>query len=120
MTSAAPDDRLWSAISDPTRVRVIEVLLDGDANISEVARRLPVSRQAVAKHLSVLARAGLVESARDGRELRYHLAPARLADARAALAERAAAWDTRLDRLKAMAEGATHAAATERSTVDPS
>lgn len=55
----------------------------------------------------------LVESARDGRERRYHLAPTRLADARSALAERAAAWDARLGRLKAMAEGATHAATTE-------
>jgi ArsR family transcriptional regulator, cadmium/lead-responsive transcriptional repressor len=106
MTQPAPDDRLWSAISDPTRVRVIEVLLDGAANVSEVARRLPVSRQAVAKHLAVLAGVGLVEAARDGRELRYHLAPERLADARLALTERAEAWDARLARLKALAEAA--------------
>ena len=113
MTLPAPDDRLWSAIAEPTRVRVIDVLLEGDANVTEVARRLPISRQAVAKHLAVLARAGLVESAREGREIRYRLAPARLADARSALAERAAAWDARLIRIKSMAERATGAASTE-------
>jgi DNA-binding transcriptional ArsR family regulator len=104
VSPSALDERLWSAIGEPTRVRVIDVLLEGDANVSQVASRLPVSRQAVAKHLAVLERSGLVESARVGRQLRYHLASERLAAARSALAERAAAWDARLVRIKTLAE----------------
>jgi DNA-binding transcriptional ArsR family regulator len=100
------DDRLWSAIAEPTRLRVIDILLNGDASATEVAGRLPVTRQAVAKHLAVLGRVGLVEFERDGREVRYRLAPARLEQARTALEERAAEWDARLTRIKTMAEAA--------------
>jgi DNA-binding transcriptional ArsR family regulator len=109
MTPAEIDDRLWSAIAEPTRLRVIDVLLEGDASATELAGRLPVTRQAVAKHLAVLERVGLVEFEREGREVRYRLALARLAEARSALEERAAAWDTRLTRIKAMAEAVADA-----------
>ena len=67
---------------------------------TELAETLPVSRQAVVKHLQVLGRAGLVTSARDGREVRYSFAAAPLADAAEWIAEEGSNWDDRLDRLR--------------------
>ena len=63
----AVDDDLWSAIGDPTRRRMLDLLLaDGDGTATTLGRQLPVTRQAVAKHLSVLDRAGLVRAAPQG------------------------------------------------------
>jgi ArsR family transcriptional regulator, cadmium/lead-responsive transcriptional repressor len=98
------DPELWAAVAEPRRLELIEILLDGEASISEVARQVPVSRQATAKHLEVLARAGLVESRRTGREVRFQLDPDRLEEIRTAMARRAAAWDRRLARIKQLAE----------------
>jgi DNA-binding transcriptional ArsR family regulator len=65
---------------------------------------LPISRQAVAKHLAVLDRAGLVEGRRQGREVRYSVRPDRLDTASRRLAEVAAGWDARLATIKHLAE----------------
>jgi ArsR family transcriptional regulator, cadmium/lead-responsive transcriptional repressor len=106
--AAAPEvDELWSAVADPTRRRVLDVLLDrGEATATVVAGQLPVTRQAVAKHLAVLDRAGLVEGRRQGRELRYAVRPQRLVAATRSLAEVAAEWDARLAAIKRIAEAA--------------
>ncbi len=65
------DDELWDAVADPTRRRLLDVLLaHGEATATTLAGELPVTRQAVAKHHAVLDRAGLVEGRRRGRELR--------------------------------------------------
>jgi len=102
---AADADELWSAIADPTRRRVLDVLLDrGEATATTVAGELPVTRQAVAKHLVVLDRAGLVEGRRRGREVRYAVRPERLVVAARSMAEVAAQWDTRLAAIKRIAE----------------
>jgi DNA-binding transcriptional ArsR family regulator len=102
---AADADELWSAIADPTRRRVLDVLLDrGEATATTVAGELPVTRQAVAKHLVVLDRAGLVEGRRRGREVRYAVRPERLVAAARSMAEVAAEWDTRLAAIKRIAE----------------
>jgi ArsR family transcriptional regulator, cadmium/lead-responsive transcriptional repressor len=102
---AAGADELWSAVGDPTRRRVLDVLLDrGEATATTVAGELPVTRQAVAKHLVVLDRAGLVEGRRRGREVRYAVRPARLGAAARSMAEVAAEWDTRLQAIKRIAE----------------
>jgi ArsR family transcriptional regulator, cadmium/lead-responsive transcriptional repressor len=103
-------DELWSAIAEPTRRRVLDVLLDhGEATATAVAGELPVTRQAVTKHLVVLDRAGLVEGRREGREMRYSIRPQRLAAATRSLAQVAAEWDERLAAIKRIAEAAAAA-----------
>ena len=99
--------RLWSAIADPTRLRVIDILLtEGDATATRIAAGLPISRQGVAKHLAVLEAAGLVARRRAGKEVRFAVRPERLDLARRRMAEVSAAWDSRLGRIKRMAESA--------------
>ena len=99
------DDRLWSAIGDPTRRRMIDLLLSGGGGTAtSLSDRLPVTRQAVAKHLVVLDRAGLVLARTEGRERRYLVDQAQLARAVAELASVGASWDARLQRIKAIAE----------------
>jgi len=99
------DDDLWSAIGDPTRRRILDVLLiDGDGTATTVSEQLPVTRQAVAKHLDVLDRVALVRSAPAGREKRYRVDDAQLARAVAQMAAVGAAWDARLQRIKHIAE----------------
>ena len=101
----AVDDELWSAIGDPTRRRMLDILLaDGVATSTRLSEQLPVTRQAVAKHLAVLARAGLVHVTPAGRERRYQVDEARLSRAVAQLTDVGAAWDARLDRIKRLAE----------------
>src|SRR3954468_20638922 len=103
--ATADVDELWSAVGDPTRRRVLDVLLDrGEATATTVAGELPVTRQAVTKHLAVLDRAGLVEGRRRGREVRYVVRPQRLGAATRSMAQVAAEWDTRLSAIKRIAE----------------
>ena len=76
----AVDDELWSAIGDPTRRRMLDLLLiDGDGTATTLSEQLPVTRQAVAKHLGVLDRVGLVRARRPSREKRYRVDDAQLA-----------------------------------------
>jgi DNA-binding transcriptional ArsR family regulator len=101
----AVDDDLWSAVGDPTRRRVLDLLLvEGGGTATTLSRRLPVTRQAVAKHLGVLDRVGLVQAAPAGREKRYRVDDAQLARAVAQLASVGSAWDARLQRIKRIAE----------------
>jgi len=98
------DDRIFAALADPTRRRLLEWLDDGGrATATEFASKLPMSRQAVTKHLRELEGAGLVRGARHGREMRYASQPEGLADASEWIARRTAAWD---DRLALLAERA--------------
>ena len=95
------DDDLWSAIGDPTRRRMLDLLLaDGGGTATSLGQRLPVTRQAVAKHLNVLADAGLVDARRAGRERRYRPTPAPMDEAIAWMAEVGARWDERLAALE--------------------
>ena len=104
-TALAEEDALWAAVADPTRRRVLDALLEhGEATTTTLAQGLPVTRQAVAKHLVVLDRVGLVAGRRRGREVRYAIRPERLDDAAAAMARVAAQWDRRLARIKRLAE----------------
>ncbi|HEX4624952.1 MAG TPA: metalloregulator ArsR/SmtB family transcription factor [Solirubrobacteraceae bacterium] len=99
------DEELWAAVAEPSRRRVLDVLLDrGEATSTALAAELPLTRQAVAKHLAVLDRAGLVEGRRQGREVRYVVQPDRLAAAVHAMAGVAAQWDRRLVTIKRIAE----------------
>ena len=113
MRAAAVDDDLWSAIGDPTRRRMVDLLLgDGPGTATSLSEHLPVTRQAVAKHLVVLDRVGLVHAAPVGRERHYRVDEAQLARAVAQLSSVGATWDSRLRRIKRLAE------AIERSRSD--
>ena len=104
MTAVADDD-VWSAIGDPTRRRMIDLLLvDGQGTATSLSGQLPVTRQAVAKHLAMLDRVGLVHGATTGRERRYRVDDAQLARAAAQLASVGSDWDGRLRRIARIAE----------------
>lgn len=99
------DDTLWSAVGEPTRRRMLDLLLaDGGGTATRLSERLPVTRQAVAKHLGVLDRAGLVHATPAGRERHYEVDEAQLERAITQLTSVGSAWDARLRRIKRMAE----------------
>jgi DNA-binding transcriptional ArsR family regulator len=99
-------DEVFFALSDPTRREVLRsVARRPDLTASRLAGELPITRQAVAKHLAALQRAGLVEPRRAGRETLYTLTPAPLVDAMSWMAEVGAHWDARLERLAERARG---------------
>jgi DNA-binding transcriptional ArsR family regulator len=88
---------VFAALADPTRRSVLqEVAARGSATATELASPLGITRQAVAKHLAVLADAGLVDAARAGRETRYRPTPAPMSDAISWMTEVGARWDERL------------------------
>ena len=93
---------VFGALADPTRRRMVEaVLKDGTTSAPSLSAALPISRQAVAKHLATLDHAGLRERAPGrGREVRDRLRADALRPASAWLAEAEAAWEARLARLK--------------------
>jgi DNA-binding transcriptional ArsR family regulator len=96
-----PVDSVFSALSDPSRRRLLETLASREsASLTELASQLPVTRQAVSKHLAALGEAGLVESARAGRETRYSLTPQPLGEALAWVERIGDQWDERLARLR--------------------
>ena len=91
---------MFAALADPTRRQVVETLSQQpDLTASLLATELPMTRQAVTKHLAALDRAGLVRGVREGREMRYSLTPAPLTDAMRWMDEVGAQWDERLARL---------------------
>jgi DNA-binding transcriptional ArsR family regulator len=103
--SVTVDDELWSAVGDPIRRRMLDMLLTGGGGTATtLSEQLPVTRQAVSKHLGVLGRVGLVHVTPSGRERRYEVDEAQLARAVAQLSSVGAAWDARLQRIKRIAE----------------
>ncbi|CAI7974186.1 putative transcriptional regulator [Frankia sp. Hr75.2] len=111
------DDDLWSAIGDPTRRRMLDLLLiDGGGTATTLSQQLPVTRQAVAKHLGVLDRAGLVRAAPEGREKRYRVDDVQLARAVAQLSSVGSTWDARLRRIRRIAETIQRAQQTHGET----
>jgi DNA-binding transcriptional ArsR family regulator len=94
-------DAVFGALSDPTRRQLLSLLDDrGEASATELARDLPVSRQAVVKHLGALAGAGLVASRREGREVLFRPTPEPMSDAMAWMTTVGAQWDERLAALQ--------------------
>jgi DNA-binding transcriptional ArsR family regulator len=99
---------VFAALADPIRRSMIETLLrDGSISVPALTGALPISRQAVAKHLAVLSEAGLVERTPQhvGREVRYGLRPGALGEAGSWMRATEDAWDDRLKRLKRTVEG---------------
>ena len=101
MASAGARDDVFDALSDPNRRRLLALIGErGSASATELAAELPVTRQAVSKHLAALAAARLVAPARAGREVRYRLTPAPLSEAVEWMAQVGAQWDVRLAALQ--------------------
>ncbi len=93
-------DMVFSALGDPTRRRLLSTIAAHPATATELAGELPISRQAVVKHLNTLAQAGLLERKRDGRDVRYRVTPEPLSDAVTWIAEVGGQWDGRLAALR--------------------
>ena len=103
--SAVVDDELWSAVGDPVRRQVLDLLLaEGSGTSTTLSGQLPITRQAVAKHLGVLDRVGLVHAQPAGREKLYRVDEVQLARAVAQLQAVGRTWDARLSRIKRLAE----------------
>ena len=105
--AAAAVDSVLVALADPTRRQLLDLLAaQGVGTATTLAKRLPVSRQAVVKHLAVLDAAGLVSGSRVGREVRYAVRPAALDATARWMGALAGDWDRRLAKIKSIAEAA--------------
>lgn len=97
----APVGAVFAALADPTRRHVVELLSEQPTvTASGLAQELPISRQAIAKHLRALTQAGLLTCAQEGRETHYRLSPQPLGSAMRWMASAGARWDRRLARLQ--------------------
>jgi len=100
VSTRSPDDRagaVFGALSDPTRRALLAAIAEHPAaTATELASQLPISRQAVLKHLGALTDAGLLGRTRTGREVRYEFTPAPLSDAVDWMTAVGAEWDDRL------------------------
>lgn len=95
---------VFAALGDETRWSILAALGEGDASASALAGRLPVTRQAIAKHLAVLQDVGLVEPVRAGREVRFRVIGAELSATAQRLDAIGRDWDRRLAAIKQIAE----------------
>lgn len=100
------DTSIFAALADPVRRSLLENLAEhGPKTATQLAEQYPITRQAILKHLTILEAAGLVAVQQQGREKRYTLIPAQLAELDRWREKVSATWDERLRRLKAMLEG---------------
>ena len=109
VATGAPDEdpasRVFAALADPTRRQVLGLLgTEGERTATALAQRLPISRQAIVKHLAVLDEAALVAGRRVGREVRYAVRPEALVATARWMAALANDWDRRLSAIKRIAE----------------
>ncbi|WP_144120059.1 ArsR/SmtB family transcription factor [Catellatospora sichuanensis] len=103
----SPVDGVLAALADPTRRQLLDLLAElGEVTATTLAEHLPISRQAVVKHLAVLDAAGLVTGRRAGREVLYAVRPAALNATARWMAALASDWDRRLATIKRLAEAA--------------
>jgi DNA-binding transcriptional ArsR family regulator len=94
-----PVDAVFAALADPVRRQLLSQIAGHPATATELANDLPITRQAVTKHLTSLSHAGLLERERTGRDVRYRVTLAPLSDAVRWMVEIGGQWDDRLDRL---------------------
>lgn len=87
------------ALADPTRRRIVELLVDGERSAGEIASHFPTSRPGISRHLRVLREAGLVQARGEGQRRLYSLDPAPLAELDEWLARYRGFWTNRLDAL---------------------
>ena len=106
MTTRRDPNEIFSALADETRRQVVRRLSEGgETTASRLAEELPVTRQAIAKHLAALEEAGLVASVKVGRENLYRFTPGPLTEAVSWIANVGGDWDGRLSRLRKHLEG---------------
>jgi DNA-binding transcriptional ArsR family regulator len=99
--AAEPADAVFAALADPTRRRILRSVAErGPLTATALAAELPITRQAIARHLSLLRDAGLVRADRDGRETRFTASPEPLRDLAAWADVTGRRWDDRLSRLR--------------------
>jgi DNA-binding transcriptional ArsR family regulator len=111
-----PAGAVFEALADPTRRRIVhELSKDGPLTATALARRVPVSRQAIAKHFAALEEAGLAEATRVGREMRYGLRTEPFAEAEAWMRAIGAMWDRRLASFKEYVESVSSGTAGRRT-----
>jgi DNA-binding transcriptional ArsR family regulator len=96
-----PAAAVFGALGDPTRRRLLRALAQEPATATDLAHDLPISRQAVVKHLTALSDAGLLERERSGRDVRYRFTPEALSEAASWMAAVSGQWDDRLATLAA-------------------
>src|SRR5437764_12549809 len=97
---------IFAALGDETRLRLVAVLCAGGAvSIAQLTSGTQITRQAVTKHLHVLADAGLVRDVKVGRERRWEFEPTQLEEARRSLEVISQQWDSALERLRMAVEG---------------
>ena len=96
---------VFAALGDDTRWSILTALGESDASASSLASKLPVTRQAIARHLSVLQEVGLVEPIRVGREVQFRVIGSQLNETARRLDAIGAEWDRRLVAIKEIAEG---------------
>jgi DNA-binding transcriptional ArsR family regulator len=96
---------VFAALGDDTRWSILTALGEGDASASALAARLPVTRQAIAKHLAVLQEVDLVESVRVGREVQFRVIGSQISATAHRLDAIGAEWDRRLAAIRQIAEG---------------
>ena len=94
-----PAGAVFDALSDPMRRRLLAAISSQPATATELAGELPISRQAVTKHLATLCSVGLLARQRAGRDVRYQLTPEPLSDAVRWMTDVGGQWDRRLERL---------------------
>ena len=99
MSTSDPAGPVFEALADPVRRQLLTQLSASPATATELASGLPISRQAVAKHLASLSQAGLLERERTGRDVRYRVTPEPLTEAVTWMAQVGGQWDDRLARL---------------------
>jgi DNA-binding transcriptional ArsR family regulator len=96
---------MFAALGDETRLALVaQLCTEGPQSIVRLTEGARVTRQAVTKHLEVLAAAGLVKSEREGRERIWEVQPKRLEAARGYLDQISSQWDAAIDRLRALVE----------------
>jgi len=114
-----PAGAVFGALSDPTRRALLAAVASRpQATATELAAQLPISRQAVLKHLTALAQAGLLDRERSGREVRYRMTPAPLSEAVSWMAEVGGQWDARLAALNSQFPARPAAASGSRPVED--
>lgn len=99
MGRPASDSSVFTAIADPTRRAILDMLREGERPVSVIAEEMPLSASALSQHLAVLRRAGLVSQRRDGRHRHYAVRPAPLHEVAAWIAAYDKFWDNRLEKL---------------------
>ncbi len=92
-------DRVFQALSDPSRRAIVDRLSQGDASVSELAKPLAMTLAAVVQHIQLLEASGLIRTQKTGRVRNCHLDRDVLSQAETWLSQRRAMWEDNLDRL---------------------